>query len=229
MKTHQVVAIDGPAASGKSSVARELARRLGFVYVNTGAMYRAVTWIALRSGIDVADAKAVEALLEGSAMSFEVIDLGTHRESAIRVDGIDPAPHLSEPSVNANVSAIATIPKVRQALVARQRLYVRDNDLVMEGRDIGTVVFPETPLKFYIDASPEVRAQRRAAQGHQDDLAARDKTDSSRAHSPLAIAADAQVIDSSFLTIDGVAEEILRRLKKSGFPAGDPQPASPSF
>lgn len=210
---HHVVAIDGPAASGKSSVARELARRLGFVYVNTGAMYRAVTWLALQHGVAVSDTEAVQALLDGDAMKLEVVDLETHRESAIRIGGADPALHLSEPAVNANVSAIAKISKVRQALVDRQRLFVKDNDLVMEGRDIGTVVFPETPFKFYVDASPEVRAQRRAAQGHRDDLAARDKIDSSRADSPLAIAAGAQVIDSSFLTIDGVVEKILDHLK----------------
>lgn len=210
---HDVVAIDGPAASGKSSVARALAKRLGYVYVNTGAMYRAVTWLALQRGVAPSDKEAVSALLEGGAMRFEVADLETHRESALRIDGVDPAPHLSEPAVNANVSAIATISKVRQVLVARQREYAKDNNLVMEGRDIGTVVFPETPLKFYIDASPEVRASRRAAQGLHDNLAARDKTDSSRADSPLAIAADAQVIDSSSLSIEGVVEEILRRLK----------------
>lgn len=205
---HKVVAIDGPAASGKSTVARLVARRLGFVYVNTGAMYRAVTWLALRHGIDPADSAAVGALLESAPMEFAVAG----NESTILMDGIDPAPFLNDPDVAANVAAIAAIPKVREVLVARQREFARNCDLVMEGRDIGSVVFPETPHKAYIDASEEVRAQRRAAQGFHDNLAARDKTDSSRATAPLRIAEGAEVIDSTCLTIEGVVEEVIRRL-----------------
>ena len=213
---HRVIAIDGPAASGKSSVARELARRLGFVYVNTGAMYRAVTWLAVAAGVEPSEAEAVGALLDRSELRFRVAGEGTPRESVILVNGADPAPFLCEPGVNAAVSRIAAIPKVRQTLVARQREFACEHDVVMEGRDIGTVVFPETPLKFYIDASPEVRARRRAAQGQADDLAARDRTDSSRKDSPLMIAADAQVIDSSELTVAGVVESILKRLERVG-------------
>jgi len=206
---HRVVAIDGPAASGKSTVARLLAKRLGFVYVNTGAMYRAVTWLALRHGVDPSDAQAVGALLDSTAMEFGIAEA----ESTIRMDGMDPSPYLNEPSVAAHVSAIAAIPKVREVLVARQRDYARDGDLVMEGRDIGSVVFPGTPHKFYIDASEEVRAKRRADQGLRDDLAARDKKDSSRSAAPLKIAEGAHVIDSTCLTIEGVVEEVLRLLR----------------
>jgi CMP/dCMP kinase len=209
---HLVIAIDGPAASGKSSVARALARRLGFVYVNTGAMYRAVTWLAVSKGVPTADATRIHQLLH-----FTDIDCGVaDGESTILLDGIDPTPHLLSDDVNANVSAIATIPEVRRVLVAKQRAYSHDYDVVMEGRDIGSAVFPDTPYKFYVDASPEVRARRRANQGLQDSVAARDKVDSTRRTSPLTIAEDAHVIDSSNLTIDGVAGEIVGRLKLKG-------------
>jgi cytidylate kinase len=139
-------------------------------------------------------------------------------ESTIEIDGTDPTPNLLVPEVNDNVSRIAAIPEVRQQLVALQREYVKGQDIVMEGRDIGSAVFPETPYKFYIDASAEVRAQRRARQGLQDAIAQRDKQDSSRPNSPLVIAEDAHVIDSSHLTIDGVVGEIIGRLKLKGMP-----------
>ncbi|MEI8235069.1 MAG: (d)CMP kinase [Verrucomicrobiota bacterium] len=206
--SHKVIAIDGPAASGKSTVARLLARRLGFVYVNTGAMYRAVTWLALRHAVNPADDSAVAALLDATPMECGV----AQSESTLRLEGIDPTPYLNEPAVTANVSAIAAIPAVRAALVARQRAYAQEHDLVMEGRDIGTVVFPCTPFKAYIDASEEVRAQRRAAQGIRDNLAARDRKDSTRAAAPLKIAEGAHVIDSTHLSIEGVVDEVIRRL-----------------
>lgn len=205
---HRVVAIDGPAASGKSTVARLLAQRLGYVYVNTGAMYRAVTWLTMRHGVNPADPQAVVALLDATSMEFGV----EQSQSTIKMEGIDPTPHLNEPQVTANVSAISAIPEVRQFLVARQREYVRDNPLVMEGRDIGSVVFPQTPFKAYIDASEEVRAQRRAAQGIVDNLAARDKKDSSRSAAPLKVAPGAHVIDSTCLGIEEVVDEVVRRL-----------------
>jgi len=197
-------------------VARALARRLGLVYVNTGAMYRAVTWLAVRKEVDTRQPEAVAAVLGTAKMEFGV----SGHESTIRIDGEDPAPHLSDPEVNANVSLVAAVPAVREELVARQRDYAHENDLVMEGRDIGSVVFPGTPYKFYVDASPEVRAQRRAAQGFTDDLAARDRIDSSRATSPLTIAQGATVIDSSHLSVEGVVDEIVRHLDRQGFVTG---------
>jgi len=209
---HLVIAIDGPAASGKSSVARALARRLGFVYVNTGAMYRAITWLAVSKGVPTADAGRVHQLLHFTDIQCGIAD----GESTILLDGIDPTPHLVSDEVNANVSAIATIPEVRRVLVEKQRAFADGHDIVMEGRDIGSAVFPETPYKFYIDASPEVRARRRAGQGLTDSVAARDKVDSTRRTSPLIIAEDAHVIDSSNLTIDGVAGEVVGRLKMKG-------------
>lgn len=190
---HLVIAIDGPAASGKSSVARALARKLRYVYVNTGAMYRAVTWLAIEKGVPAVDAVRVQQLLDYTEMTCGVAD----GESTILLDGVDPADHLVSEAVNSNVSAIATIPEVRRLLTRKQRAFAFDHNVVMEGRDIGSAVFPETPYKFYVDASPEVRAQRRAKQGLQDSIAARDKVDSSRRTSPLTIAEDAHVIDSS--------------------------------
>ncbi|MDR3402939.1 MAG: (d)CMP kinase [Chthoniobacter sp.] len=214
---HIVIAIDGPAASGKSSVARALARKLRYVYVNTGAMYRAVTWLAIEKGVPAVDAVRVQQLLHYTEVTCGVRD----GESTILLDGVDPAEHLVSEAVNSNVSAIATIPDVRRLLTKKQRAFAFDYDIVMEGRDIGSAVFPETPYKFYIDASPEVRAQRRAKQGLQDSIAARDKVDSSRRTSPLTIAEDAHVIDSSNLTVEGVVGEIFGRLKQKGLPLGE--------
>ncbi len=212
---HLVIAIDGPAASGKSSVARGLAYALGFVYVNTGAMYRAATWHVLQHGVDPADEAGVARAIETAR-----IDCGidAQNRSTITLDGVDPEPHLRDAAINQFVSAVSTVPRVREILVARQRAYAETRDLVMEGRDIGSAVFPASPYKFYIDASPEVRAQRRAAQGEGDSVHARDRLDSTRRNSPLMIADDAQVIDSSRLTIEGVVGEIIGRLKLKNFP-----------
>jgi cytidylate kinase len=211
-ESHSVIAIDGPAASGKSSVARELARRLGFAYVNSGAMYRAVTWHVLQKGIDPNDIAGVAALAETAAIECDL----TNNQSRILIDGVDPSPHLRDGGVNNSVSQVSSVPQVRRVLVEKMHHYAAKHDLVMEGRDIGSVVFPETPYKFYIDASPEVRLRRRAAEGLRDEIAARDRADSSRRASPLIIAEDALVIDSSNLTIDGVVGEIVGRLKLTG-------------
>jgi cytidylate kinase len=210
--SHQVVAIDGPAASGKSSVARELARQIGFDYVNSGAMYRAVTWHVLERGVPPGDGDGIARLLESSRIDC---DLEQNR-SRILIEGVDPTEHLRDDRVNDEVSLVSSVPRVREILVEKMRAYADDHDVVMEGRDIGSVVFPETPYKFYIDASPEVRLRRRTAQGQRDQIAARDRADSSRRASPLIIAEDAHVIDSSNLTIEGVVGEIIGRLKMKG-------------
>lgn len=206
---HHVIAIDGPAASGKSSVTRELARRLNFVYVNSGAMYRAVTWAVLEQGIDPNDKDAIAKFIEGSRLGGEFIDGEFH----LLINQVDLTSHLHEDRVNAEVSRVSTVPEVRKLLVRRMRDYAIKRNLVTEGRDIGSVVFPDTPYKFYIDASPEIRAQRRAAQGLHDEIAQRDRADSSRAASPLIIAKDAEVIDTSNMSIDQVVDEIVRRLR----------------
>lgn len=209
---YRVVAIDGPAASGKSSVARALAKQIGFDYVNSGAMYRAVTWHVLNKGISPGDAPAIVRLLESTQIDCAIENGG----SRILLDGVDPTAHLCDDRVNDEVSLVSSIPRLREILVEKMRGYAVDHDIVMEGRDIGSVVFPDTPYKFYIDASPDVRLRRRQAQGLRDQIAARDRADSSRRASPLIIAEDAHVIDSSNLTIEGVVGEIVGRLKMKG-------------
>ena len=210
---HRVIAIDGPAASGKSSVARQLARRLDFVYVNSGAMYRAITWSVLNARIDPADKHRIAELVGDLLLGGVLRD----RELHLLVDNVDLTEHLHEDRVNSEVSRVSMVPEVRNVLLQRMRDYANKHDLVVEGRDIGSVVFSDTPYKFYIDASPEVRAQRRAAQGHRDEIARRDRADSSRATSPLIVAKDAEMIDTSNLTIDGVVDEIVARLRRKRF------------
>jgi cytidylate kinase len=175
-------------------------------------MYRAVTWHVLQKGIDPNDTEGVAALTETAAI---VCDLANN-QSRILIGGVDPTEHLRDDGVNNSVSQVSSVPQVRRVLVEKMHHYAEENDLVMEGRDIGSVVFPDTPYKFYIDASPEVRLRRRAAEGLRDEIAARDRADSNRRASPLIIAEDALVIDSSNLTIDGVVGEIVGRLKMSG-------------
>src|SRR5437016_9945563 len=209
---HRVIAIDGPAASGKSSVARQLARRLDFVYVNSGAMYRAITWSVLNARIDPADKHRIAELVGDLSLDRVLKD----RELHLLIDNVDLTEHLHEDRVNSEVSRVSTVPEVRKLLVQRMRDYAIKHDLVVEGRDIGSVVFPDTPYKFYIDASPEVRVQRRAAQGLRDEIAQRDRADTSRATSPLVVAKEAEVIDSSHLSVSQVVDEIVSRVRKKG-------------
>jgi cytidylate kinase len=209
---HRVVAIDGPAASGKSSVARELARRLSFVYVNSGAIYRAITWHLLEKGITAEEFDGVVQALESASITSCLLG----GESRIVIDNVDPAEHLRDSRVNESVARVSRLPAVRDIVAKKLHDNARSDDLVVEGRDIGSVVFPDTPYKFYVDASPEVRLQRRAAQGERDEIALRDHADSSRAVSPLVIAKDAHVIDTSHLTVEKVVYEILARLKETG-------------
>jgi cytidylate kinase len=207
-----VIAIDGPAASGKSSVARELARRLRFAYVNSGTIYRAITWHVLQHGTDPGDSAGVVQTVESAKIACDL----RNNESRIMIDNIDPTEYLRSDGVNKNVSRVSSVPRIREIVVQKMREYARDHALVMEGRDIGSVVFPDTPYKFYIDASPDVRLQRRAAEGQLDEIATRDRADSSRVTSPLVIAKNADVIDTSHLTIEGVVNEIIARLKQKG-------------
>ena len=209
---HRVVAIDGPAASGKSSVARALARRLGFVYVNSGAIYRAITWHLLKNGIHTEEIDRISGALESAAITSRIED----GESHIVIDNVDPADHLRDDRVNQSVAHVSRFPLVREIVAQKLHEHARSEDLVVEGRDIGSVVFPDTPYKFYVDASPEVRLQRRAAQGERDEIALRDHADFSRLVSPLVIAEDAHVIDTSHLTVEKVVHEILTRLQETG-------------
>jgi cytidylate kinase len=210
--SHRVVAIDGPAASGKSSVARRLARRLGFAYVNSGAIYRALTWHILQKGIDTRDACRVIQAVESAQIACHL----QNNESRILIDNVDPTDYLRNDRVNESVSHVSSVARVREIAVQKMRDCVRNHDVVMEGRDIGSVVFPDTAYKFYVNASPDVRLRRRAAQGERDEIKMRDQADSSRPVSPLVIAQDAHVIDTSHLTIEGVVNEIIARLEQNG-------------
>jgi CMP/dCMP kinase len=218
-RSDRVIAIDGPAASGKSSVARELARRLGFVYVNSGGFYRAITWHLLQKNIRPEESDRIGAALNATTLTCTVQD----NESRILVDNIDPADHLRDDRVNESVSRVSRLPHVRQIVSQKLHDCADGHDVVIEGRDIGSVVFRDTPYKFYIDASPEVRLQRRAAQGERDEIAIRDHDDVSRALSPLVIATDARVIDTSHVTIEQVVGEIITGLKKWGLATGGPR------
>ena len=214
---YRVVAIDGPAASGKSSVARKLAQQLGFIYVNSGAIYRAITWYLLQKGIRPDEIDHIAKVLDSTALACVVRD----GEARIIVDDIDPAEHLRDDRVNESVSRVSKLPRVREIISERLHHCAGGHDVVIEGRDIGSVVFPCTPYKFYIDASPDVRLQRRAAQGERDEITIRDRDDVSRAVSPLVKAKDAHVIDTSHVTVEQVVAEIIMRLEQLGLPIGD--------
>jgi cytidylate kinase len=214
-----VVAIDGPAGAGKSTASRALAQRLGYGYVDTGAMYRAVGVLAAERGVAFEDDDALERLVTG--LSFELRDGGT----ALAVDGREVSAAIRRADAGDLASRVSTRPAVRSRLVALQRALGASGGVVMEGRDIGTVVFPDAPVKLYLTASPAERARRRAAElrarGEQVDEAAlaadlttRDRRDSARAHSPLRPASDARLIDTTHLTLDEVVdrmEEAVRR------------------
>ena len=209
---HRVIAIDGPAASGKSSVAQELARRLEFVYVNSGAIYRAITWHILQKKIHPEESDRIAAALQAADIKCRL----QGNESRILIDDLDPGAHLRDDGVNKSVAGVSQFPVVRQIVAKKLHELAYSQDLIVEGRDIGSVVFPNTPYKFYIDASPQVRLQRRAAQGERDEIAIRDRADSLRPVSPLIIAKDAHVIDTSHLSIQQVIDEIMGLLKKMG-------------
>ncbi len=207
------IAIDGPAASGKSTVAKLIAKELGYTFINTGAMYRAVTWYALQQGVNPADTEAVKALLPGIPLAFGK----EGSASTVLFNGRVLTTELKEKATNDNVSSVAAIPEVRALLVERQRDYNTREAVVMEGRDIGTVVFPDTKFKYFVTASEEVRAARRAAEGITDSIAERDRKDAQRACAPLVQAADALLVDTSDMTIDEVvafiANDIRRKLE----------------
>jgi cytidylate kinase len=207
-----VIAIDGPAASGKSSVARQLAERLGCVHVNSGALYRAVTWAVLNSGINPGDETAVAGFVHRLPVTMTASGGGAW----IRVDGHDPEPYLRDQQVNAHVSTVSSYPEVRVLLTAILRGMGEGGDLVMEGRDIGSVVFPETPYKLYIDAQEEVRMARRAAQGEADSVRQRDKADSSRGSAPLQVPEGAVVIDNSELSAEETYAAVCAALAARG-------------
>ncbi len=208
----RVIAIDGPAASGKSSVSRGVASALGFLFVSSGHFYRAMAWGAVRDAIAGDNAVTVEEWIRARKLTVTESDSGV----SLHLDGEDATPHLSDPAVAAMVSRLAAFPVVRDLINARLRALAESRDLVMEGRDIGSVVFPDTPHKFYLDASPEERARRRAGEGAVDSVAERDRLDSTRATAPLKVPEGATVIDTTHLDLQQVIEAVLSHLKELG-------------
>ena len=209
-----IVAIDGPAGAGKSTVARRVAHRLGFVYIDTGAMYRAVALWALRAGIPLEDTHRLEQLAREARIEF----LGVQ----VLLNGEDVTLAIREPQVSDAASQAAACPGVRRAMREEQRRIASSISAVMEGRDIGTVVFPEAQVKVYLDADPGERARRRAgevgAEGAESqkiakDMAERDQRDRTRAEAPLSQAPDADYLDSSSLTLEQVEEAILKLVR----------------
>ena len=214
-----IIAIDGPAASGKSTVAKAVARHLGVRHLDTGAMNRAVTWLALHEGVGTADEAALTALAGANPVEFGYAD-GASIATAVCIGGHDVTAAVRFPEVDAAVSAVSAVGGVRSALVERQRELAGARDTVAEGRDIGTVVFPSAEVKVYLTASAEERARRRkidlAAQGHaveqgevQARLERRDTYDSTRAISPLEAAADASLLDTTGLSVEQVVDAIV--------------------
>lgn len=213
-----IIAIDGPAGAGKSTVARTVARKLGYLFINTGAMYRAVAWKSLKEGISLEDRDRIGRLAEESGIELR----GTVDSMRVMIDGEDITEKIVTPEVSRAASMVSSIPAVRRALVARQQTIAAGGCVVMEGRDIGTRVFPNAEVKIYLDATSDARAERRyledqsrgIALGSLDQMKSeiedRDERDKTRADSPLIQASDAVYIDSSGMTIDEVVDQIMK-------------------
>lgn len=221
MEDVKTIAIDGPSASGKSTVSKGVAAELGYIYVDSGALYRGVTWQALRSHVDVHDADAVVACMQEAEWNFFIQE----GKAVFSVDGDIPVQELREKDVRESVSAVAAVPAVRAFVNDSLRSLAAFGSLVMEGRDIGTVVFPDSPYKFYLDADPQERAMRRyrelAAAGEDEkahevmeSLKKRDEIDSTRKTDPLAVAPGAQVIDSTSMTLEDVIRTVIDAVKR---------------
>ena len=215
------IAIDGPAASGKSTIGEMLSQRLGYLYFDTGVMYRAVTWAALERSISIEDEAAVTALAEQLRIDVISPTLDDGRQYTVLADGVDVTWAIRAPEVDAHVSPVSAYPGVRRALVAQQRRVAAEGLVVMVGRDIGTVVLPDADFKLYLDASVEERARRRwrevRARGEEADyevvlalMRRRDEIDSHRAASPLCVADDAVVVDTTDQGIEEVWGEVER-------------------
>jgi len=214
MKPQIIIAIDGTSASGKSTNAKLVARALDCVYVDTGAMYRTLAWYCLSHRIDVSDAKAVAAACRKWKAVLHCVDTGGLRAARLLVDGYFPEKEIRTAEVSAAVPHVAAVPKAREWMVKRQRECLQFGSLVMEGRDIGTNVFPETDFKFYLDAQLEERSRRRAADGVRENLAMRDQRDSQRAVAPLMVPLGAKVINNSNLTSEQTSGLIIAEVRK---------------
>jgi CMP/dCMP kinase len=220
-----VVAIDGPSGSGKSTVARGVASALGLRYLDTGAMYRAVTWLALHDGVDLGAADALTALAESASLTISTDPAGP----SISVGDVDLTEGVRSAEVTTAVSAVSAVPGVRVAMIARQRHIIGSGGIVVEGRDIGTTVAPDAPVKVFLTADAATRAQRRARQdgageataavaATEADLVRRDTADSTRAASPLQQAPDALVVDSSAMGVEQVIDTVLDRARSVSGP-----------
>lgn len=219
-----IVAIDGPSGAGKGTIARAIARELGYRHVDSGAMYRAVGWKALVGRIALDDEPALVRVAESSRIDIT--------GDAVIVDGVNVSRSIRTPEIDRAAASVARIPGVRAVLVARQRQIGANGGVVMEGRDIGTVVFPQAQVKIYLDASAEERAARRARERADGEggvasvaevasaLVARDESDRTRAVSPLAVAPDAHVIDTTGMPIEAVVDQVLRLVRTLLSPAG---------
>jgi cytidylate kinase len=218
MNSRLIIAIDGPSGVGKGTVARAVAAALGYRHIDTGAMYRGVAWRALHDHVSLDDTRALTALA-----GHVVIEAADH---SVRVDGVEITSEIRTPEIDQGASRVACIPGVRAALVAQQRRIGADGGVVMEGRDIGTVVFPAADVKIYLDASAEERARRRVHdEGRRDtrelgqvasEMAARDQSDRTRDVAPLTVAADAHVIETTALSIQQVVERVLVIIHAAG-------------
>jgi cytidylate kinase len=219
MSRRIVVTIDGPAGAGKSTVARRVADALGFVYIDSGAMYRCVALWALNRGVSESDMHRLEQLAREADIAFR------SGSNIVLLNGEDVTNAIRQPEVSTMASRVAAVPAVRRALVEKQRQMAAENSVVMEGRDIGTVVFPEAKVKIFLDAEPRVRTGRRveelrgrgtevSADIAERDLAERDQRDSTRAESPLMQAPDAVYLDSTRLSVDEVVEEVLKVVRE---------------
>jgi cytidylate kinase len=217
MEPHIVIAIDGTSASGKSTNARLVAKALGYVYVDTGAMYRTLAWYCLKKNVDVNDHKAVASVCRRWKTELKCVE-GDLRQAQLLVDGYYPEKEIRTNETSAAVPHVAAVPKVREWMKKAQRQCIQFGNLVMEGRDIGTNIFPETDFKFYLDANLEERTKRREAEGVQENLAARDERDSQRAAAPLMIPLGAVIVNNSGQTPEQTSGHILdiirQRLKE---------------
>jgi cytidylate kinase len=207
-----VITVDGPAASGKSTFGRKLAQRLNFVFVSSGIMYRALTWFLMQNRVDIHDEPAVSKMVEGLKFKSDI------KDTLFRflINGYDTLEHVRDGSVNDGVSIVAAVPLVRKLLLTQLQDLALLSPLVMEGRDIGTAVFPDSPFKFFIDADQSLRAERRKRQGEPDSIQKRDQIDSQRKIAPLLKAEDAYVLNSGNLTPEEMLEIALSYLAERG-------------
>ena len=225
-KNGLIIAIDGPAAVGKSTMGKLIARELGFLYIDTGAIYRAITWKVLKNNINVYDEDIISNLVSNTYITIEKVNCNSLNDYYhIFVDGEDVTEEIRNPRIDQNVSQIARLPKIRKQLIYLQRELAEKGDIVMEGRDIGSVILPQADIKFYFTASEEERIKRRHKElinkGYSIDyekvkkqIIQRDKIDSKRKYAPLIMAKDAILIDSTEKSIEEVKDKILKIIKK---------------